>query len=166
MDCLLDKRRIAAAAMLVFGCTAASAASVGTLTCTGQNSVSAQVSKYVVEIQNAGGSTGTGAGAGKVTLNPAEFHVSLSKFSDFLAIVSTGRVFQSCTLAATAPNGVSSTFTFQLAIFTSASAVQESGNGQKAGAYTDVTLQYGSLQVAMSNAVDDGGTTLDTGGSE
>lgn len=160
-----------AAAMLVFaGTAAASQSAPGTLTCmtspdsTGTtSSLTTQVSSYSVGIQTTvsiGSATG-GAGAGKVTPNPADLHISLSKFTDFFQYLVTGRVLAQCTLVSTAANGVTATFTFQTVEVSSVTAVTAEGNGSNATAFTDLQLVYGTLSVSMTNPVDDGGTEAD-----
>ncbi len=169
MRFLLDKCLIAVAAMLVFAGTAVAApqSSFGTLTCmtladgTGATStVTSQVSSYAVGVQNVPNiaGTGSGAGGGKVTFNPADLHISLSKFIDFLPLAEAGKAFQQCTLVATAGNGVTATYTFQLVAISSVTAVAAGGNGSNTTAYTDLQLQYGGLTVLMTNPDDDGGT--------
>ena len=149
-----------AATMVVYSGMAFGSTSLGTMTCTASSSTfTAQVSLYKVTVQNSVniGSQSTGAGAGKVTFSPAEVHVSLSKFSELLPIVEAGTPFQQCVLVSTAGNGVTATYTFKLVLLTSVSAEAATGDGQDAGAYTDVQFEYGAFTVSMPNPVDDGG---------
>lgn len=172
MRLLSKKGLILTAAMLAFAGTALGAppTAFGTLTCmttpdaTGTaNSLTTQVSWYSVGLQNTVsiGSQSGGAGAGKVTFSPADLHISLSKFTEFLPIAQTGRALQQCTLVSTAGNGVTATYTFQLVAVASVTAVAGAGNGPNSVAYTDLQLEYGALTVMMTNAVDDGGTNPD-----
>ena len=86
-------------------------------------------------------------------------HISLSKFTiDFYLFAEAGKAFQQCTLVATAGNGVTATYTFQMVAISSVTAVAAGGNGSNTTAYTDLQLQYGALTVVMTNPDDDVGT--------
>lgn len=147
------------AAVLAIGPTVAHAA-VGRISCASSagTTLSAEVSYYdlgLVSPINVG-SQSSGAGAGKVTFNPLEIHVSLDDFRQFFALATQGRGFESCAL--TSHVGASRIrYDFKLLELLSVDAVAGAAtddSGAKAGvpsAYTDVKFSYGAVRIQTDN---------------
>lgn len=148
-------------ASLLFTAGSARAAAVGTFTCNAANGqASAKVSYYNIGITESTpiGSQSSGAGAGKVTFNPLVLHMSLAKFTSFSALVGTD--ISACTLTTNLADGESVEYDFKLVAIQSINAIARTPKttGDLPARYTDISLEYGALQVKTSGGDDDGGT--------
>jgi len=139
---------------------------VGTLSCTGANSqVKFNVSYFDFGLSTpTTGSQSSGAGAGKVTFKPLEVHAALSAFSSLVDAAASGSSFQSCVLTTTFNDGSRAEFEFRLLLIASLTAqASMAAHGNEAERFTDVQFEYGAVEVKASNAIDDGGTTSQSG---
>jgi len=97
------------------------------------------------------GSGTSGAGAGKVTFNPADVHVPLADFQTFLPFVENGAHFTSCTLSDTAGTAVVE-YDFKLVAISAIDAVHSLGANRSDVSYTDLKLEFGALEVRTSRS--------------
>ena len=145
----------------------ANAAPVGTLTCsTSTEEIKFNVSYFTFGIQTPTsiGSSSTGAGAGKATLQPLDVHAALSTFGSLVQAASTGEHIASCTLTTTLPDGAPATFGFkELAIQSLTAVASMTGNRTDPARFTDVQLVYAAVEVKGAGGTDDGGTTVPPG---
>jgi hypothetical protein len=106
--------------------------------------------------------TSSGAGSGKVTFPTAEFHISLSKFAEFIG----AETFEKCTIDTTLADGNSVQYTLTLVALQSIAAIAQSPHNptDTPAAYADLVLQFGGVSVKTTGS-DDGGTSGSDGGS-
>jgi hypothetical protein len=102
------------------------------------------------------GSSSSGAGAGKVTFQTAEFHISLSKFAEFI-----GASFDKCNVFTTLADGNKVDYALSLVAIQSIAAVAQSPHNptDTPAAYTDLVLEFGGILVKTTSGSDDGGTS-------
>ena len=140
------------------------AASVATLTCTGnQGTVSLNVSYFGI-----GATLTTPAAASSPAQNamlPLDLHAALGSFDTLFQGVSSGVPFSSCTLNTLGSNGGAIQFTFTTVYVSGVTAVATSSNSMAPRtAYVDATLLYSSVAVTQAGTtVDDGGTSTPPG---
>ena len=146
----------------------ANAVPVGTLACsTATEEIKFNVSYFAFGLENPSsiGSSSSGAGAGKVTLQPLDVHAALSTFGSLIQPATNGEHIVSCTLTATLPNGAEAIFVFkELAIQALTAVASMAGNRAEPAEYTDVQLVYAAVEVKGAGGTDDGGTTVLPGG--
>jgi hypothetical protein len=157
-------RRFALSMSLLSVASAAVAAPVGQMSCTSSTqTLTFNISYFdigVMRTQNSGGS-GSGAGAGKVTFQPLVVHTSLAPFQSLFSVASAGTVFENCTLTTKNSTGEQIEFTMKIVQVTEVNAIAQSATREAAAtAYTEVDMEYGSVQVTSpASEADDGGAS-------
>jgi hypothetical protein len=156
--------RLAFCGAIVFAASAALAAPVGQMSCTSSASnLTFNVSYFdlgVTQTLNIGTST-TGAGAGKVTFQPLVVNTSFAPFQSLFNAAVAAKAFESCTLTTKNSTGEVIEFTLKPVAVKEVDAIAQSASADAVRtAYTQVTLEYGSVQVTSpSSDADDGGSS-------
>jgi Type VI secretion system effector, Hcp len=140
---------------LAFLCAASSAyaAPVAKVSCTSSaQTLTFNVSYFDLGVTSSAstGSSSSGAGAGKATFQPLVVHTSLAQFQSLFTAATTGSVFASCTLTTTKSTGEAIEFTLKLVTVTQVDAIAHSTTAD-ATAYTQATLEYGSVEVTSGS---------------
>ena len=156
MSCLL------ASSAFLLASSAASAAPVGTLTCSGPSGASANLSSLEI-----GGTApnvlagGSGVGVGRVQLLPLTVHAALSQFQTFYKPFYNGTVFPTCVLTSSAAGQTFKVVLKDAEITSFAASVSNNtpanGGSTNASAFVEFTLAYTAITVDATGA-DDGGT--------
>jgi ABC-type maltose transport system permease subunit len=139
------------------------AASVATLSCTGNQAVSINLSYFAV------GATLTSPPANSNAVQndvmPLTLHAALSSYSTLFQAVAAGVPFSSCTLNTLGSNGGAIQFTFNTVYVSTLTAVATSANSMSGRtAYVDATLLFSGVAVTQAgNTIDDGGTSTPPG---
>jgi hypothetical protein len=158
------------AASVLLATTTAIAAPVAHIVCTPSTSsptgaqpinssdIIASLSFFDIGItpSNNTGSSSSGAGAGKATFQTAEFHMSLSKFTEFV-----GAAFDKCFVDTLLADGNKVQYSLILVSIQSIAAIAQSPHNptDTPAAYTDLALQFGGISVKTISGSDDGGTS-------
>jgi hypothetical protein len=133
----------------------------GAMVCTGSaGNLSFNVSFFDIGVSNSlsTGSESGGAGAGKVTFQPLVIHTALSTFTSLWQVAAEGSHFTTCTLKTQDSSGGNIEFTLNLVAVQSVNAIASSAGGDfPRYAFVKADLEFGSIQVRTSGAVDDGG---------
>jgi len=160
----INARLIALCLVLSGGASAAHAAPVAQVSCTS----SAQTLSFNVSFFDLGvtqtvtiGSASGGAGAGKATFQPLVLHTSLAPFQSLFNAAAAGTFFENCTLTTKNSTGEVIEFLLKTVAVTKVDAIAQSASAAAARtAYTQVTFEYGSVQVTPTTSEsDDGGTS-------
>jgi hypothetical protein len=145
---------------------AANAAPVGSLSCTtATGDFTFNVSYFTFGLTDTIniGSGSSGAGAGKITVQPLEVHAALSTFSMLIGPTRAGSEIRNCTLTTTMSDGSSTVFEFRPLVVKALTVVAEkSGARDTRIQYTDVQFEYLMVDVKTSGGADDGGSSPDS----
>jgi type VI protein secretion system component Hcp len=152
---------------LLLGAAAVSHAAqpAGTLACTADtNNLSFNISFFEIGLASPSNSATSGAGAGKVTLNPLVVHAALSTFPSLFESAVGGEHYTSCTLTTQASSGESIEFKLNNVMIQSVNAIASSATGQSPRyAFIRADLEFESVEVRTSGGADDGGVGPTTG---
>lgn len=154
-------KRIIAGAVLAGLSAVSQAAPAGSMACTGgPGNVTFNVSFFDLGITSpATTGTGSGGAAGKVTLQPLVIHAALGTFPSLFEVGVTGGHFTTCTLTTQASNGEQIKFLLKPVAVDSVKAIASSAGGHALRfAFTEVQMEYGSVEVVTSGGIDDGGS--------
>ena len=160
----LNVRRFAFCVAFLFAASAALAVPVAQMSCTSSAStLTFNVSYFdlgVTETVNIGSASG-GAGAGKAVFQPLVVNTSFAPFQSLFKAASAGTFFESCTLTTKNSTGEVIEFTLKPVAVTKVDAIAQSASADAAHtAYTQVTFEYGSVQVTSPTSdADDGGAS-------
>jgi len=110
---------------------------------------------------SATGASGTGAGAGKVTLQPFVTHSALSSFPALFDAAARGTHFSSCTLTTQGSSGEAVEIQLIHVALEGVDAIASSASGEDRPRYAFVKAQfeYQQIKVHTSGGADDGGSS-------
>ncbi len=114
------------------------------------------LSHFDIGVVNSSSDSGTGAPAGKVTLQPFSFHAALARFSDLYSAVVAGGTFSECSLDTTSPSGDVVQYVLKSVMFKSVDAI---ANSNTQSAFSAVTASYAGIAIRiLQTGTDNGGT--------